>query len=183
MLTINLNPFPVLSTKRFILRQLQESDAEAVFELRSNPVLMQYIARPLTKTVEDARVYIRTLTSGIENNESITWAIAVGNTVIGSVGYVNIYKEHHRAEVGYIVHGDYHRQGIIKEVLPEVLQYGFQTLHFHSIEAIINPANVASARVLESCGFVKEAHFKEKRFFNGQYLDDMIYSLLTPLKK
>jgi len=46
------------------------------------------------------------------------------------------------------------------------------------LEANINPANENSRRLLLSLGFVKEAYFKENYFYNGEYLDSEIYSLL-----
>ena len=52
------------------------------------------------------------------------------------------------------------------------------TLNFHSIEAIILPDNVASERVLQKNGFVKEAHLVENECYNGKFIDTVIYSLL-----
>jgi len=51
-------------------------------------------------------------------------------------------------------------------------------LHFHSIEAFVNPENDASILLLEKNGFVKEAHFKENFYFEGAFLDTGVYSLL-----
>jgi len=51
-------------------------------------------------------------------------------------------------------------------------------MQLHSIEAHINPANAASAAILESTGYVREAYFKEDYFFKGKFLDTAIYSLL-----
>jgi len=51
-------------------------------------------------------------------------------------------------------------------------------MNLHSIEANINPGNQASAMLLESTGFVKEAYFKEDYFFNGSFHDTIIYSRL-----
>jgi len=61
-----------------------------------------------------------------------------------------------------------------------VIDYGFNTLHLHSIEGKINPVNIASAKTLESTGFIREALFKEDFFFNGQFEDTAIYSILNP---
>ena len=55
-------------------------------------------------------------------------------------------------------------------------------MKLHSIEAIIDPENKASAVVLEKNSFVKEAHLKENEFYEGRFLDTVIYSLLNPEK-
>jgi [ribosomal protein S5]-alanine N-acetyltransferase len=72
----------------------------------------------------------------------------------------------------------YWRNGIMKEALMDVIEFGFNKLGLHSIEAHINPENEASAAILTSTGFVKEAHFKEDFLFNGIFRDTAIYSRL-----
>jgi ribosomal-protein-alanine N-acetyltransferase len=52
-------------------------------------------------------------------------------------------------------------------------------MKLHSIEAIIDPENFGSERVLQKCGFVKEAHLKENEFYEGRFLDTVIYSILN----
>jgi ribosomal-protein-alanine N-acetyltransferase len=52
-------------------------------------------------------------------------------------------------------------------------------MKLHSIEAIIDPENHGSAKVLEKNGFVKEAHLKEYEFFEGRFLDTVIYSIIN----
>lgn len=54
MLELNFNPFPILTGKRLILRQITIKDANALYELRSSEVVMRYIDKPLAKTVHDA---------------------------------------------------------------------------------------------------------------------------------
>jgi ribosomal-protein-alanine N-acetyltransferase len=52
-------------------------------------------------------------------------------------------------------------------------------MKLNSLEAIIDPDNHASAKVLEKNGFVKEAHLKEYEFYEGRFLDTVIYSILN----
>ena len=68
------------------------------------------------------------------------------------------------------------------EAMKGVLQYGFETMKLHSVEANVNPGNNASTKVLEKNGFVKEAYFKENYYYNGKFIDSAIYSLLTPYR-
>ena len=66
----------------------------------------------------------------------------------------------------------------MKEALLKIIDFGFDEMNLHSIEANINPGNAASAMLLESAGFIKEAYFKEDYFFNGAFHDTIIYSRL-----
>ena len=77
-----------------------------------------------------------------------------------------------------MLHPAFWKKGIMKEALLHVIDFGFDEMNLHSIEANINPDNTASAMLLESTGFVKEAYFKEDYFFNGAFHDTIIYSRL-----
>ena len=180
MLQINFHPFPVLETDRLVLRNLHADDVNDLFEIRSNPVTMQYIPRPLAKTLSDAAVVIEMITGFTNKNERINWAITEKGSIklIGVIGYVNIKPESLRAEVGYVLNNDYARKGISYEALQVVLDYGFEVMKLHSVEAIIHAENHASVKLIEKAGFVKEAYFKDYIFHNGRFHDELVYSLI-----
>ncbi len=56
-----------------------------------------------------------------------------------------------------------------------MVSYIFNQLGLHSIQANADVENIATIRLLEKCGFEKQAHFKENYFFDGQFLDSAIY--------
>ncbi|MBP8193282.1 MAG: GNAT family N-acetyltransferase [Chitinophagales bacterium] len=179
MLIINLHPFPVLSTERLLLREITESDADDLFRLQGNAEVMKHIALPLN-AVEESVLKIKFYQDLLAKQEVINWAITLkpNNTLIGVILLKAIDCKNHRSEVGYMVHPDFWRKGIAQEALECILDYAFNTLNFHSLEAIIDPYNTASEKILEKNGFVKEAHFKENYFLDGQFLDSGVYSLL-----
>jgi ribosomal-protein-alanine N-acetyltransferase len=184
MLNVNFDPFPNLSTERLVLRQLRYEDEDDLFVLRCNETLMRFIPRPLAISVEDAYLLIQNLNQSIRANELITWAITLknDNRVIGTIGFVKINKQDYRAEVGYLLHHDFHGTGLMQEALVAVLNYGFQTLKLHSIEAIVDPDNTASAKLLERNGFKKEGHFKENKYYNGRFLDSVYYGRFATIE-
>lgn len=181
MMTINFSPFQNLETEHLLLRRVIKSDLKEVKALRSNPVTMKYIPRPLVTNDDEALAHIVMINEKIEANEGINWAITIkgDSRLIGIIGHYRIKPEHYRAEIGYMVLPEYHGKGLATEAVKVVVKYGFEVMKLHSIEAVIDPDNLASARVLEKNGFVKEAHLKENEFFNGQFLDSVIYSLLN----
>nr|WP_315144143.1 GNAT family N-acetyltransferase [uncultured Flavobacterium sp.] len=183
MLTINFSPFPILETERLILRRVLPSDVKEMFELRSNPETMKYIPRPLLTNHEEALAHIQMMEDKIETNEGINWAITLkgDDTMLGVIGHYRIKPEHYRAEVGYMILPEYHGKGITTEAVQCVVDYGFNTMQLHSIEGVIDPENEASERVLQKCGFVKEAHFKENEYFDGKFIDAVVYSKLNPI--
>ena len=182
MLEINLSPFPLLETERILLRQLTMDDAGEIFFLRSDETVIRYLNKEPAKNKTEAEEFITRINKSINDNEAIMWAIALKENpslCIGNICYWNIRKEHYRAETGYVLHPNYRRKGIMKEVIKKIIDYGFSVMQLHSIDAVINPGNGASAALLESLGFIKEAHFKEDFFFNGKFWDTVIYSLLN----
>ena len=181
MLEVNFTPFPNLTTERLLLRQLTPDDVEEVYEIRSDPETMRYIPRPLAKTREDAMAHIDMISKALLNNESVVWAIALkeNNKLIGIICLLRFQLEHFRTELGYILHPAFHRQGIMNEAVKPVIEYAFNVLKFHSIEAVIDPENLASEQLLIKNHFVKEAHLKENEYYDGRFLDSVIYSLLN----
>ena len=181
MLTFNFLPFPNLETDRLNLRRIVKEDSAAILKLRGDAENMKFIPRPLAKTEADVLEHLAVIDAKIENNEGINWAITYKGSpkLIGIIGHYRIKPEHHRAEIGYMLHKEYNGKGIITEAVQEVVKYGFNEMKLHSIEAIIDPENFGSEKVLQKCGFIKEAHFKENEFFEGRFLDSVIYSILN----
>ena len=180
MLTINFHPFQNLETERLLLRRLNPNDVAEVFAMRSNPEVMLYIPRPLAQTKEEALAHITLIDEKIENNTGINWGITVKgeDTIMGIIGHYRIQPENHRAEIGYMSLPEYNGKGYISEAIKAVVTYGFEQMNLHSIEAVIDPGNVASEKVLLKNGFVKEAHILENELWEGKFWDTVIYSLL-----
>jgi len=182
MLEVDFLPFPILKTERLLLRRVNENDADEILALRSNEEVMQYIPRPFLKNKEEALELIEMFDDKIENGIGINWGITYldnPDKIIGIIGHYRLKPEHYRAEVGYMLFPEYKRQGIVSEALQKVVEYGFQVMKLHSIEAILDPKNIGSEKVLLKNGFVKEGHFIEKEFYEGRFLDSLVYSKLN----
>lgn len=182
MLHLDFNPFPELKTDRLLLRKMNMSDAPEMFFLRSNKSVLKYIGKEPAKTVQEAEALIEKINSGIASAQSIMWAITLKENpgkMIGTICYWNMQPEHFRSEIGFLLHPDHWRKGIMKEAIKEVLVYGFDHIKLHSVEGRIHPDNIASASAMQSNGFVKEGYLKEDFYFNGEFLDTVIYSRLA----
>lgn len=181
MLSLNFNEFPILKTERLVLRAHSVADAEALYKMRRDVDVMQYIHRERPQTIEDIKTLINTINDGFKQGQSIAWVISLKENpdqMIGSIGYWRTNLANYRAEVGYMLHPDYWRKGIVSEALKTTIDFGFEQMKLHSIQANIDPSNEASRQILLKHGFVKEAHFKEDFYFNGKFLDSEVYSLL-----
>ena len=182
MLELNFSPFPEIKTERLLLRRITDADAPELLFLRSDETVMKYIDREKPKSLEEALAFIQIVNANIDKNESVMWAIALQDkpdTLIGNIGFWRILNKHYRSEIGYMLHPSFWGKGIMKEALLAAIDFGFNQMKLHSIEAHINPDNTASGKLLEKTGFVREAYFKEDFFFRGKFIDSAIYSLLN----
>jgi [ribosomal protein S5]-alanine N-acetyltransferase len=185
MLNLQFTPFPEIQTKRLLLRKIVPADLEEIFFLRSDPGVLRYINKVLSPTRESALDWISRMNTNIQSNTSIVWGITLqgDKKVIGTICLWNIQEEHHRAEVGYALHPGHQYKGYMSEALEAVLNYSFSIMNLHSLEASVNPANTASINLLQKNKFVREAYFRENWFYNGEYLDTAIYSVLAPRQR
>ena len=157
------------------------ADAPEIFFLRSDQSILQFLSKEPAATIKEAEDFITLINNNIDNNEAIMWAIVLKedpSKAIGSMSFWRIQKEHYRAEIGYVLAPAYWRKGIMKETILKTLDYGFSVMGLHSVEARINPDNIASASLLESTGFVREGYFKEDFFCRGRFENTAVYSRL-----
>ena len=68
--------------------------------------------------------------------------------------------------------------GIMPEAVGAIVRFGFEHMGLHSVEAQIEPNNQGSRRVLEKLGFVQEGYFRQNYFFDGEFTDTAVFSLL-----
>ena len=181
MLQVNFHPFPLLQSRRCLMRKITEEDAPEILTLRSHPAIIKYLDREAMTSQEEARLFIQKMDESLYQANGITWGICLGtdHKLIGKAGLWRLIKEHFRAEIGYTLHPDYWNQGIMNEVLAEIIRYGFDTMGLHSIEANVNPANQASIKLLEKQGFIQEGYFRESYYYQGRFLDSAIFSLIS----
>lgn len=181
MLQPKFLPFPELTTERLLLRQLRSGDAPELFFLRSDERVLRYLGKEPASTIEEVEAFMKAIENNLASGDGILWGIEMLDNpgkLIGTICFWNLQKENDRAEIGFVLHPDLWRKGIMKEAIFSVIDYGFGPLCLHSIEARLSADNKGSAAVLESTGFVRKGYFKEDFFFGGKYSDTLVYSRL-----
>lgn len=171
---VNSTFLSTLKTKRLILRQLKTTDDQAIFKIRSNETVYKYIAKETQKKIEEAQAFILKTNKGIANEELLYWAITLKETqeLIGVICLWNFSKDKLIAEVGYELHPDFHKKGIMNEALNRVIKFGFSVLNLKTIEAFTHKENEASKTLLIKNNFKLEAERTDKGFPNN-----IIYTL------
>jgi len=157
MLNLNFTPFPVITTQRLVLRQLQDNDVHELFALRTDERVNRFLDRPLPGSLNDVREFIANVNQITRDNEGLYWVITRKNEdkLLGTIGLRNFELEQHQAEIGYELHPDHQGQGFMQEAMTHVLAYGFSRLSLQAIMADTDPGNLRSVQLLERHGFVK----------------------------
>ena len=174
------NTFPVLETNRFILRQMEKKDAQNVFDYFSKDEVTKYYDLDSFTELNQADEIINRWNERFKKNDGIRWGIESrrDNKLIGSCGYHSWEKEHYKAEIGFEVHPNYWRQGVMSEVLAIILKYGFDNMELNRIEAYYDPENIASKSCLEKAGFIYEGLLRKAAFEKGVFCDAAVCSIL-----
>jgi len=166
----NFTPFPVLETERLTLRELNLEDAKAIFGLRTNKEVNEFIDRKTPNNLSEARAFIDLISNLTLNNEGVFWVIESKNNhqLIGTIGLRNFEDEEDYAEIGYELDPNYHQKGFMSEAFEAVLKFGFENLELKTIEAFTHQDNTASIALLEKQKFVLDPEKREEGFENNR---------------
>ncbi|SDF79667.1 ribosomal-protein-alanine N-acetyltransferase [Fontibacillus panacisegetis] len=103
-------------------------------------------------------------------NEKIIGSIALSNIVMG------VFQSCH---LGYKLDEQEQGKGIMTESLRPIIDYAFQELSLHRIEANIMPRNKGSLRLVEKLGFQNEGLARKYLKINGVWEDHIHMVLLN----
>ena len=145
--------FPELETARLVLRQLEQGDADALFENYSEEdIAMNFMEEPLVD-IKQARDFIEAFNSEFSQGAAITWAIALKGTdqMIGTCSCM--VETGTCAEIGYDLAKAQWGKGIMTEALLAMIGYGFNDLGLEEIKADTLSHNTRSLKLLEKLGF------------------------------
>jgi ribosomal-protein-alanine N-acetyltransferase len=118
-----------------------------------------------------------------QEHTGIRWGIALRGSrdLIGTLGYHQWVREGaHRARMGYDLLPEHRRKGIMTEAMRAALGHGFVAMGLHRVEALVDPVNTASIRLVERLGFHRDGTLRENTYFRGRFIDDVVFSLLAP---
>lgn len=149
----------IFQTNRLILRQFTEADAPLVFELNSDPDVLQYLHEPVLKDEEHARRILHDIILPQYHNRLGRWAIHTksSNEFIGWCGLKH-RPELNEIDLGYRFKQSSWGKGYGTEAALHTLEYAFTELELHEVVGRAHIDNIASLKILEKIGmqFIKE---------------------------
>lgn len=177
---IDAGAFPILETKRLVLRKITKEDANSILRYLADEEVMKYYGLEPFKSIEDALDEISWYETIQNNKRGIRWGITLKGqgTVIGSCGFHNHAAQHFRSEIGFELSKEQWGKGIAAEAVGAIIHYGYEQMNFQRIEALIEPPNHASQKLVEKLGFIREGLLRSYEFTNNKFDDLYMYSLL-----
>jgi ribosomal-protein-alanine N-acetyltransferase len=171
--------FPVLTTRRLVLREITPSDTERLYQYYSETAVTEFFMSPIKK-LEEAKQIVDSFIGSFYQQRGLLWGLSETTTssLIGTAGYEAISAYDSRVEIGYDLAKDYWGRGLMKEALEEILRYSFDVLAINRIEALILAENKRSIDTVKRLGFTCEGTLRQHRLFCGDFRDDVMMAVL-----
>lgn len=176
-----MNIFPQLETQNLLLREIADTDAEALLSIHGNAQHMKWFGSDPLTDIDGARSLIQTFAKWREEPASGTrWGLQLKSApgLIGTCGLFRWNRNWKTCVMGYEISPLHQGRGYMKEALAAVLAWGFKEMALNRVEAQVHPDNQASLAVLKRLGFVEEGCQREVGYWAGSHHDLMLHSLL-----
>ena len=163
------------------LRQLLDSDSEAVHEIFGDAEVVRFMAVPLLETLEDARAFLGSIDQHRVAGTLFQWGIVKrgDSSVCGTCTLAGIDRANERAELGFALCRRHWGSGVVHEAASLVIEHAFTGMGLHRLEADADPRNVKSLRILERLGFSREGYQRERYLVAGERQDGVLFGLLA----
>lgn len=162
---------PTLETERLILRPMQISDADDMFRYASRRDVTEFLLWSPHPTKSYTEDYLRCIRARYRIGEFYDWAVVEKDSghMIGTCGFTRFDPPHNSAEIGYVLNPEYHGYGYATEAARRVIEYGFDELGLHRIEARFMKGNDASFHVMDKLGMTFEGYRRDGMLVKGKY--------------
>jgi ribosomal-protein-alanine N-acetyltransferase len=168
-------PLPV-RTPKCVVRVFRPEDAPSIAHNGNNRTIWRNLRDrfPHPYTEDDAIGYIKFI---LAKNPYHSLAIEVEGQAVGGLSLrVGQDIERLSAEIGYWIGEAYWGRGIMTDAVDLLTDYAFGALSLERVFAVPFATNVASCRVLEKVGYVREGLMRRSAIKDGQILDQYLYA-------
>ncbi len=173
--------FSPLPTERLVIRPLEPDDVDALHARRNDPEVARLQNWTLPYPLERAQAIVDDSIAMGGPRDGDWWMAAIVEQASGApVGDLAVHLSFggRSAEIGYSLDTACRGQGYATEALDALLDHLVGEAGVARVSAMLHPDNVASARVLERCGFRYEGHTRGSFWVGDEQSDDLLYGLL-----
>jgi RimJ/RimL family protein N-acetyltransferase len=173
-------PTPTLTTARLRLRPFSDDDADALFALHSDARVLRYWDAPPWRDRERAGRFLAACREMAEQGTGARLAVdrLSDGAFLGWCGLTRWNPDFRSASLGYCFAEAAWGRGYATETARAVLGWAYDTLDLNRVQAETDTRNLASARVLEKLGFLREGTLREDCVVDGEVSDSWVFGLL-----
>jgi aminoglycoside 6'-N-acetyltransferase len=182
----------IIETERLILRPMALTDVDDLLEYQSHPEIVRYIPWPERTREQVLEAAEKTIATGKFDLQEegdyivLVWELKNGpgveNNEIGQViGQSNMGLRSKRdscADIGWVTHKGFQRNGYAFEATYALMKHAFENFPLHRLIADIDTRNPESAAMAEKLGMRREGEFKDSEFFKGEWCSMWQYAIL-----
>ncbi len=162
------------------LRPLREEDIDSIYQACQDPTISTFTRVPYPYDREMAEEFVRGCDISYRNHQGIVFAIEVGGQFAGTIGLHGIQLGDHCAEVGYWIEKSHRGKGLGTAALRSLLDFSLKVMEFRRIEGLADYNNLASQRVMERAGMVRDALLRNRVTKpNGEQIDMVLLSIVS----
>jgi RimJ/RimL family protein N-acetyltransferase len=169
---------PVLTGKRLRLRELRSSDARQMLAILASDETTRYISPPPT-TLEGFQSFVNWASRQRSAGAHACFVVTLrgSDTPIGIFQVTRLDETFATAEWGFVLGPEFWGTGLFREGAELLLDFAFETMGVHRLEARAALLNGRGNGALLKVGAVPEAILKGSFWRHGQALDQMLYSI------
>jgi RimJ/RimL family protein N-acetyltransferase len=171
-----------LFSERLKLRLIEITDLHPIHILHSLPETDEFNALGTPENSDETSSIIQPWIIANKEKEIQNYTFAIEesktNQFIGLFGLKLGAKKYRRGEIWYKLHLDYWEKGYGTEALNRVLDFGFEDLNLHRIQAGCAVDNISSIKVLEKVGMLREGRGRQLLPLKSGWSDNFEYAIL-----
>jgi RimJ/RimL family protein N-acetyltransferase len=170
---------PVLAGSQVALRELRTSDAPSLFACLTAEEVARFISPP-PSTVEGFERFIAWTHRQRQAGSYACFAVTVrgSDTAIGIFQLRALESGFGTAEWGFAIGSAYWGTGVFADGAELLLNFAFDTVGVHRLEARAAVRNGRGNGALRKIGAVPEGILRKSFLKNGEYLDQVLWTIL-----
>jgi RimJ/RimL family protein N-acetyltransferase len=172
-----------LGTNRLNLKPISINDLENIHVLHSLPEVDKFNTLGIPKDISETEKIITGWITNNENGKNTNFTFKIElieeKSFIGLIALNLGNPKFKSAEVWYKFHPDFWNKGFATETLKRILEFGFNELKLHRIEAGCAVDNIGSIRILEKAGMTREGRKRKVLPLKDGWSDNFEFAILA----
>jgi len=170
----------IIESENLTLKEIPFDFRNRFFEIFSNEEVLQYTDKKPTLNIDEAIVYLQEIHKKSFTKNHIYFGIfnKPDNVLTGIVSLYHIDTKHKFGSLGILLDKKCWRKGIMSEALMVFLEFCFNKLEFHRVEAQTFVNNLPAVKFFEKLKFTNEGRLRENFLIKGKYEDSFLFSIL-----